>query len=347
MNLDYKKVLVGLSGGVDSSVCVDLLRKQGLEVTGLFIKFSRESESALEDAKQVRRQLNVKLETADARQLFKEKVTQPFCRSYMDGKTPNPCVICNPLVKFATLTDRADRLGIGYIATGHYALIEKTEQGYFVKKGVSHNKDQSYMLYRLGQQVLSRLILPIGIHEKDSIRQNARELELITAQKPDSQDICFIPGGDYIGYIESQGFSSKDGYFVSPEGKRLKKHGGIHKYTIGQRRGVGIALGKPVFVKEIKDNGDIVLGYSGEEFFTKVSVIDPVYSAAGIFQPGQEYDVKVRSGAKVQKAKILSADENGIEAEFLQPVRAAAPGQSMVFYKDDLVMGGGFIEKSY
>lgn len=347
MNLDFSKVLVGVSGGVDSSVCVDILRKQGLEVIGTVINFSPASQTAVEDAKIVGRQLGIPVYVADAQQAFIENVTAPFCKDYLEGKTPNPCVVCNPLVKFAVLRQMADSLGIGYIATGHYAQIGEKDGQLFIKKAVSDSKDQSYMLYRLPQDLLPRLILPIGAYEKPSIRQVATDLELITADKPDSQDICFIPDGDYISYIMRHGGQPKDGYFISPDGKKLKKHGGVHKYTIGQRKGLGVALGKPAFVKEIKENGDILLGFSGEEFFTGAVLSSPVYSAKGLLREGDIFSVKVRSSSKGEMAKIIHSDENNIEIEFLQPARAVAKGQSAVLYDGDLVIGGGFIEKAY
>ena len=193
-SLDYKKVLVGVSGGVDSSVCIDLLKKQGLEVEGVVIRFSPESDEAVKDAQKVCDKLGITLHVADAQADFKKYVVAPFCENYVSGKTPNPCIVCNPHVKFATLIKTADELGIGYIATGHYAQVEKVGETYYVKKAVSIAKDQSYMLYRLPQEILSRLILPIGSYEKPEIRDMAGQLELFNADKPDSQEICFIPG---------------------------------------------------------------------------------------------------------------------------------------------------------
>ena len=205
-NLDYKKVLVGVSGGVDSSVCIDLLKKQGLEVEGVVIRFSPESDEAVTDAQKVCDKLGITLHVADAQADFKKYVVTPFCENYVSGKTPNPCIVCNPHVKFATLIKTADELGIGYIATGHYAQVEKVGETYFVKKAVSVAKDQSYMLYRLPQEILSRLILPIGSFEKPEIREMAGELELFNADKPDSQEICFIPDGNHGQFIEEKGY---------------------------------------------------------------------------------------------------------------------------------------------
>ncbi len=346
MNLDFSKVLVGVSGGVDSSVCIDLLRKQGLTVEGVIIRFSQSTEKDIVDAKKVRDKLGIPLHIADAQEAFKENVIIPFCQNYVSGRTPNPCIVCNPTVKFATLIKTADELGIGYISTGHYAQTEKVGETYFVKKAISVAKDQSYMLYRLPQNILSRLILPIGNFEKSEIRVMADELNLFTAQKPDSQEICFIPDGDYSAYIKNLGFKTKYGWLISPDGKRLKRHEGVHNYTVGQRKHLGVALGKPAFVKEITEKGDVILGYSGDEFFTSVELSSPVYTEEKQLNVGDIFTVKVRSASKGDKAKVIHSDNDRIILEFLQPVRAAAKGQSVVIYNNDYVVGGGFINSA-
>lgn len=343
--LDFKKVLVGVSGGVDSSVCVDLLKKQGLTVEGVVIRFSPESDEAVEDARKVCEKLDIPLHIADAQADFHKYVVTPFCRNYVSGRTPNPCIVCNPHVKFATLIKKADELGIGYIATGHYAQVEKVGETFYVKKAISTAKDQSYMLYRLPQEILSRLLLPIGSYEKPEIRDMAGALELFTADKPDSQEICFIPDGDYSAFIKNLGYKTKYGWLMSPEGKRLRRHDGVHNFTIGQRKGLGVALGKPAFVKEITEKGDVLLGYAGEEFFTGVELSSPVYPA-GRLEKGSAVTIKVRSASKGDAAKVVFSDSEKIVLEFVQPVRAAAPGQSVVIYNGDYVIAGGFIEKA-
>ena len=344
-SLDYKKVLVGVSGGVDSSVCIDLLKKQGLEVEGVVIRFSPESDEAVKDAQKVCDKLGITLHIADAQADFKKYVVAPFCENYVSGKTPNPCIVCNPHVKFATLIKTADELGIGYIATGHYAQVEKVGETYFVKKAVSVAKDQSYMLYRLPQEILSRLILPIGSYEKPEIREMAGELELFNADKPDSQEICFIPDGNYGEFIKNLGYKTKYGWLMSPEGKRLRRHEGVHNFTVGQRKGLGVALGKPAFVKEITEKGDVLLGYAGEEFFSGVELSSPVY-ANGYLEAGKVFTVKIRSASKGDEAKAVYCDDEKIVLEFVNPVRAAAKGQSVVIYTDNYVVAGGFIENA-
>jgi len=344
--LENKKILVGVSGGVDSSVCVDLLKKQGFEVYGAVINFNDHSESAIEDAHKVCAHLDIPICVIDARDSFEKNVVEPFCKNYISGRTPNPCVVCNPLVKMKSLYDKADEMGIFNIATGHYAQIVENDGISYVKKATNPAKDQSYMLYRLPQDILKRLVLPLGQYEKPEIRAMAQELELFNADKPDSQEICFIPDGNHGQFIEARGYKIKKGFFISPEGKKLTQHKGIHNYTIGQRKGLNIALGKPVFVKEICENGNILLGYAGEEFFDGVKLENPVYTNGKPLNAGDEFVVKIRSAAKGDTAVIEYSDENTIVLRFPTPVRAAAKGQSAVIYKDDIVVGGGFIAQA-
>ena len=342
-----KKILVGVSGGVDSSVCVDILKKQGYDVYGAVINFNDHSDSAIEDAHKVCSHLDIPICVIDARDSFEKNVVEPFCKSYVCGKTPNPCVICNPLVKLKSLCSKADELGIFYVATGHYAQICESDGVFYVKKATNNAKDQSYMLHRLPQEILKRLVLPLGRYEKPEIRTIAQKLELFNADKPDSQEICFIPDGEHGKFIESRGYKIKKGYFISPEGKKLSQHKGIHNYTIGQRKGLNIALGKPAFVKEICANGDILLGYAGDEFFSSVELEKPVYTNSRLFEKGEEYSVKIRSASKGDTAVVEYSDEHKIVLSFPSPVRAAAKGQSVVIYKDDIVLGGGFIAEAF
>ncbi len=201
------------------------------------------------------------------------------------------------------------------------------------------------MLYRVTQDIASRLILPLGGYEKPEIRQKAKDTGLFTADKPDSQEICFIPSHKHAQFIEDMGYKAKKGNFISPEGKIIGKHLGVHYYTIGQRKGLNVALGKPCFVKEILDNGDIKLAYSGDEYFKSVCLSQPVY-ANGFLKAGDEYTVKVRSASQGDLAKVIYSDENTLEFKFINNIRAVAKGQSLVVYKDDLVVAGGFIQKA-
>ena len=339
---EQDKILVGLSGGVDSSVCIQILKDQGFAVEALVINFSPSHEKAVDAAKVVAAQLDIPLHVENCYDLFEEKVITPFCQDYCNGVTPNPCVICNPNVKFKLLIKVADSLGINLIATGHYARVDEGENGiYYIQKAVSTARDQSYMLYRLPQDVLSRLCLPLGEFEKPDIREMAVELKLASADAPDSQEICFIPDGDYPNYIAQRGMTSKQGNFIAPEGTVIREHKGILHYTVGQRRGLHIALGKPVFIKSILDTGDILLGYAGEEFSNGFTLQDVVTSENAPLN-GDLY-VKIRSAATPTLCTVTTVG-NDVTVMFPEPVRAPAPGQSAVFYRDDLVVGGGFIK---
>lgn len=342
--VDIKKVLVGVSGGVDSSVCVDLLKKQGYEVYGAVINFSDHSEMAIADARKVCAHLQIPICVINAQQAFEEMVIQPFCQNYIEGKTPNPCVMCNPNVKFKMLCEKADEMGIYYVATGHYAQVQEKDGNFYIKKALSPFKDQSYMLYRLPQEVLKRLVLPLGQYEKPEIRDKAKDIGLFTAEKPDSQEICFIPSGNHAAFIEARGHKPRLGHFISPEGTKLFKHKGVHHYTVGQRKGLNVALGKPAFVKEITEKGDILLGYAGDEFFSQVTLTAPVYTT-GVFLPvNSDFSVKIRSASKGDTATVVASDAQTIVLSFPTPVRAAAKGQSVVIYQDDLVVAGGYIQ---
>ena len=336
------RVLVGLSGGVDSAVCVNVLRQQGFEVRGAVIRFSPAHDKAVEEAKKAAAALGVPLTVIDAGAAFEKEVVQPFCAAYCAGRTPNPCVLCNPGVKFRLLAAEADKLGCRYIATGHYARVEDRGDGiYTVCRAVSAARDQSYMLYRLGQDILSRLCLPLGEFEKEDVRAMAREASLPCADSPDSMEICFIPDGDYAAFIEGRGLAGKAGRFIGPDGADLGPHKGVLRYTLGQRKGLGLALGRPAFVKAIRENGDVVLGWAGEEFFGGMRLAD-VCTPDGAPLPAGHYEVKVRSAAAPVGCVF---DGEGL-VRFDAPARAPAPGQSAVFYDGDAVVGGGFIAEA-
>lgn len=336
------KVLVGLSGGVDSAVCVQILRDQGFDVQAAVLRFSPAHDGAVAAAVKTAEQLNVPLTIEDCSALFDSAVALPFCERYCAGETPSPCVLCNPLVKFKTLTAVADRFGIPYIATGHYARVEENGGAYYVSRAESAARDQSYMLYRLPQEILSRLCLPLGDFEKDDIRAMAAELGLSCADAPDSQELCFVPDGDYPAYIAARGFAEKQGRFIGPDGEDLGAHAGVAHYTVGQRRGLRVAYGEPVFVRRICENGDIQLARGGEEFYGGVTLRD-LFFAAQPAQVGAQYDVKLRSRAIPAPCTVTAAEDGALTLHFAEPQRAPAPGQSAVLYRDGLVFGGGII----
>ena len=336
------RVLVGLSGGVDSAVCVNVLRQQGFEVQGAVIRFSPAHDKAVAEAQKAAAALGVPLTVIDAGEAFEKEVVEPFCAAYCAGRTPNPCVLCNPAVKFKLLAAEADKLGCRFIATGHYARVEDRGDGvYTVCKAVSTARDQSYMLYRLGQDILSRLCLPLGEFEKEDVREMARDASLPCADAPDSMEICFIPDGDYAAFIEGRGLAGKEGHFIAPDGSDLGPHKGVLRYTLGQRKGLGLALGKPAFVKAIRENGDVALGWAGEEFFGGMRLSD-VCTPDGTPLPAGHYEVKVRSAA----APVGCTFDGEGMVRFDEPARAPAPGQSAVFYDGDAVVGGGFIAEA-
>ncbi|MDD4851531.1 MAG: tRNA 2-thiouridine(34) synthase MnmA [Gemmiger sp.] len=337
------RVLVGMSGGVDSSVCVGLLRGQGYEVLGAVIRFSPAHDKAVAEAKTAAAQLGVPLTVIDAGADFERYVVGPFCQSYCAGRTPNPCILCNPHVKFRALVQKANELGCSHIATGHYARVKQCSDGvYRVTLPQSAARDQTYMLYGLGQDVLSRLLLPLGEYEKDRIRGIARREGLSCADSPDSMEICFIPSGDYSAFIADRGMHALTGRFIGPDGADLGPHKGVEHYTIGQRKGLGLALGQPAFVREITPAGDVKLGWAGEEFFSRV-VLTGLATPDGLPLPQGEYLVKIRSAAKPAPAHWDGQGDGGV-LTFDPAVRAPAPGQSAVFYRDGFVYGGGIIE---
>ena len=334
------KVLMGMSGGVDSSVAVRILQEQGFAVQGAVIRFSPAHDAAVEAARQAADALSVELHVIDASELFEQQVVTPFCDSYCEGRTPNPCILCNPGVKFRLLAEKADELGCPYIASGHYARVELCEDGLCrLCVPESAARDQTYMLYRLPQDILRRLVLPLGEFEKDDVREIARDIGLSCSDAPDSMEICFIPDGDYSGFIRARGLTPKEGRFIGPDGEDLGPHAGVDHYTVGQRKGLGLAAGRPLFVKAILPGGDVQLAESGEEYSTRLT-LSGIVTPDGKPLAGGDYRVKIRSAAKAVPCQF----DGNHTVTFPEPVRAPAPGQSAVFYRGGFVFGGGFID---
>lgn len=347
--MSKKKVVVGMSGGVDSSVCAYLLKEQGYEVIGATMQTlpGDSNKDMIADAKHICDQLGIEHFVMDFTKEFKHSVQEYFVDEYMHGRTPNPCIACNRYVKWESLLKWAMEMGTDYVATGHYAKIEQLENGrYSVANSITAAKDQTYVLYNLTQEQLSRTIMPVGAYAKDEIRKIALEIGLDVASKPDSQDICFIPDHDYGGYIKSVVGDKmpKEGDFVLTDGTVVGKHKGITNYTVGQRKHLGIALGKPVFVKRIDvAKNQIILG-DDSDVYTDVLFADKVNCmAVPEFKVGEEYTAKIRYSDPGSKCIIDSVSEDSFSLRFPNKVRAVTPGQAVVLYAGDYVAGGATI----
>ncbi|MBC8559922.1 tRNA 2-thiouridine(34) synthase MnmA [Fumia xinanensis] len=342
--MEKKKVLVALSGGVDSSVCVHLLKQAGYEVGAVVLKMSPAHEGTVEDARRSAEEQGIPLVVKDMSEPFQKEVVSYFVSEYQRGRTPNPCIVCNPLVKFKALIDTADEEGYDFVATGHYAKLIRKDSLTYLAKGDSLARDQSYMLYRLGQRELSRLLFPLAELPKDEVRKIAAQIGLSCAQKPDSQEICFIPDNDYARYIEEKYGTSGPGDFISPEGVPCGRHKGIIHYTVGQRKRLGIALGRPVFVKEIDPVTNRVYlsdekdAYENEILVSGISMTYPESIRDGI-----RAEVKIRSRATTVPCEVFIEGEK-LKVVFDEPQKAPAKGQSAVLYDGAIVLGGGFIE---
>ena len=354
-----KKVVVGMSGGVDSSVAAYLLKEQGYDVIGVTMQIWQDEEqdlmeenggccglSAVDDARRVAQHLDIPYYVMNFKKEFKDNVICYFIREYQEARTPNPCIACNRYVKWESLLKRSLDIGADYIATGHYARIKQLPNGrYTLQKSATDAKDQTYALYNLTQQQLSHTLMPVGQYTKDEIREIADKLLLPVAHKPDSQEICFVPDKDYASFIEKEtGQKTVPGNFVDMDGNVLGQHKGIIHYTIGQRKGLGIALGKPAFVADIrKETNEVVLG-SNDDVFAPGLMADRLnFMSVEKLDGPMEVFAKIRYNHKGAPCRIEMAGEDRIKLVFHEPQRAITPGQAVVFYKDDYVVGGGTI----
>ncbi len=339
-----EKVVIGMSGGVDSSVSAYLLKEQGYEVIGVTMN-TWEGCNASEDAKEVAHLLGIEHHTIDFMDTFKENVRDYFCEEYLKGHTPNPCVVCNRFVKFEALLNKGKEFGANYIATGHYAKILKLDNGRYTLSQASSKKDQTYALYRLSQEQLAHVIMPLGSYEKTKIREIAREIGMNIADKADSQEICFIPDNNYSAYIEEHtGIKSIEGNFIDKDGNILGKHKGIINYTIGQRKGLNLAMGHPVFVtKIIPETNEVVIG-ENEDIFSDVLFANNLnFMAVPDLTKETKLIAKIRYSHPGAECYIKKVNNDLIECRFVEKQRAITPGQSVVFYENDYIFGGGTI----
>jgi len=350
--MENKKVLLGMSGGVDSSVSALLLKEQGYEVIGttleLFAGSSCCNVNTYLDAKNVCNSIGVPHFTYNYKEEFKKYVIDDFINCYANCKTPNPCIECNKYMKFGAMWEKAKEMCCNYIATGHYAKTEYSEKygRWVLKKSKAGKKDQSYVLWNIPKDLIEHVLFPLAdFEEKEQIREIAREHNLKVANKPDSEDICFIPDGNYKKFLENNSdIRPKQGNIVNSKGEILGKHTGLYNYTIGQRKGLGISYKVPLFVLGFNaKKNQVIVGEENELYRKEVIVTDINLLLVDEINDWMDVEVKTRYSAKSAKAKIKQND-NKIEVVFEEPQRALTPGQSAVFYVGDIVLGGGKIK---
>lgn len=347
-----RKVVVGMSGGVDSSVAAWLLQKEGYEVLGVTMRHFDQTDELEQDAAAVAGKLNIPWKVVDFREAFQKEVINEFVQEYLHGRTPNPCVICNRRIKWQALLNFAKKEGADLIATGHYARLITLPNGRLaVGNSKTAQKDQTYALYQLTQEQLAHTLMPVGEFPKEEVRSMAEKAGLPVAHKRDSQEICFIPDHDYAAFIEralaevkKTNTAAMPGNFVDEAGKVLGRHEGIIHYTIGQRKGLNLAMGHPVFVTAINpETNEVVIGENEALFTTRLRCKQVNLMATETLEGEHRVIGKIRYGHKGTPCTIRMVGEDLLECVFEEPVRAITPGQSAVFYEDGHIFGGGII----
>lgn len=357
--MEKKTVVVGMSGGVDSSVAAYLLKEQGYNVIGVTMQIWQDEDrrlqeenggccglSAVDDARRVANDLEVPYYVMNFKDEFKKNVIDYFINEYLHGKTPNPCIACNRYVKWESLLKRSLDIGADYIATGHYARVERLVNGrYAIKNSATANKDQTYALYNLTQEQLKHTLMPVGEYTKDEIRVIAEKIQLRVANKPDSQDICFVPDGDYASFIRNASdVVIPTGNFVTSDGTVLGPHRGITHYTVGQRKGLGLALGYPAFVLEIRpDTNEVVVGAKEESMSYTLRANHLNFMTVDDLLDTKRVLAKIRYNHRGTWCKIEKVGNDEVLCTFDEPQRAITPGQAVVFYDGEYVLGGGTI----
>lgn len=355
-----KKVLLGMSGGVDSSACAIILKEQGFDVTGVTIKMCPDSYSAfsdanfpkdVNDAKNVANALNIKHMVLDFSEIFLQNVINNFINEYYAGRTPNPCVICNKYLKFGALLNYANNHDFDYIATGHYAnVIFNPKINRWLLKKADSTKDQSYVLYTLTQEQLSHIIFPLSKMDKTEARELLKKYNFEINNKPESQDICFIKNNAYINFLNEYSHkTASSGNFIDASGNVLGTHSGIVNYTIGQRKGLGISLGKPMYVTKIDAiSNSITLGEEGSQYSSGLVASNLNFIPFDSLDHEITVFAKIRYQALPEKATLIPYSDTQVKVLFFSPQRSVTPGQTVVFYdENNFVIGGGIIEKSF